>query len=79
MKTATALQHVTRTLAIAWVETLSRVWTCILVHDRAAWAAMAAVRHRQRPQGDCVPHPPARTFGMLVESDVLGGRRHVVP
>lgn len=79
MKTATALQHVTRTLASAWVETLSRVWTCILVHDHAAWAAMAAVKRRQRPQGDGVPHPPAHTCGMLVESDILGGRRNVVP
>lgn len=80
MQTATTTQNVTRTPSTCWVKTLSRSWAFSLFSGRLHWPpAVTTVKHRQHPQVGCVPHPPASTFSMLVESDILRGSRSVFP
>ena len=78
MKTATATRKVTRTASIYWTKTLSKSWAFSLFSGRLHWqTAVATVKHRQSPQGGSMLHPPASTFSMLVESDILRGSRNV--
>lgn len=80
MKTATATQNVTCTPSTYWTKTktLSRSWAFSLFSGRLQGPpAVTTVKHRQSPQVGCVPHPPAHTFSMLVESDILRGSRSV--
>lgn len=80
MQTATITQNVTRTPSTYWVKTLSRSWAFSLFSGRLPGPpAATTVKHRQSPQIGYVPHPPVRTFSMLVESDILRGSRSVVP
>jgi hypothetical protein len=80
MKTATATQNVIHTAATGWAKTLSRSWAFCLFSGRSQWQpAMAMVKHRQSPQVDYAPHPPASPFSMLVESDILRGSRSIFP
>jgi hypothetical protein len=80
MKTATATQNVTCTASTRLAKALASSWPFRLLAGRLHWQpAMATVKHRQSPQESCVPHPPASTFSMLVESDVLRGSRSVFP
>ena len=79
MQTATTTQNVTRTPSTRWAKTLSRSWAFSLL-GRLHWPPdVTTVKHRQSPQPGCVPHPPASTFSMLVESDILRGSRSVFP
>jgi hypothetical protein len=80
MKTATATQNVIRTPSTYWAKALSRSWAFSLFSGRLHWQpTVATVKHRQSPQAGYVPHPPANTFSMLVESDILRGSRSVCP
>ena len=80
MQTATTTQNVTRTPSTCWVKTLSRSWAFSLFAGQRQWQpAVTTVKQRPSPQVGCVPHPPANTFSMLVESDILRGSRSVFP
>ena len=82
MKTATTTQNVTHTPSTYWAKTktLSRYWAFFLFSGQPQWHQdKGTVKHRQSLQGGYVPHPPASTFSMLVESDILVGSRSVCP
>jgi hypothetical protein len=82
MKTATTTQNATRTPSTYWAKTktLSRSWAFFLFSERSQWHQdKGTMKHRQSPQAGYVPHPPASTFSMLVESDILRGSRSVCP
>ena len=82
MKTATTTQKVIRTPSTYWAKTktLSRSWAFFLFSRQPQWHQdKGTVKHRQSPQGGHVCPPPASTFSMLVESDILGGSRSVCP
>ena len=80
MQTATTAQTMTRTLSTGWAKTLSRSWAFSLFSGRLHWhPTVTTVKHRQSPQVGYVSPPPASTFSMLVESDILRGSRSVCP
>jgi len=80
MKTAIAPQTVAGTQPTYWVKTRLRSWASFLCAGRPQWHQdKGTVKHRQSPQVGYVPHAPESTFSMLVESDILGGRRSICP
>jgi len=80
MKKATTTQDVIPTPSTYWAEMWSRSWAFFLCALWQQWQpALATVQHRQSPQVGYVPHLPARTVSMLVESDILRGSRSVYP
>jgi len=80
MKTATATQNVAGTQPTCWVETLSRSWASFLCSGRPQrHQDKGTVEHPQSPQVGYVPHAPASTITMLVESDIMGSNRNIFP